>query len=153
MPDTQGLPQHCEGLEPYDLGPCVTALVNVVSKSVREEIEPFDLTPLEFMLLKTCLIVGTTTAKDLVPVLPVDATAISRVVEKLVNQGILRTRRSRTDRRLVHLELTVAGQELATDLVERVKARNAAMLAGVTEAEMDAFVSTTRKVLANSAAN
>ena len=139
------------GCEPDDLGSCVTALVNVITKAMAEEVEPFGVTPVEFALLRMCMLTGTTTGTDLAVLLPIDGPRISRVADKLVGQGMITRRRSRTDRRVVHLDLTREGKELTADLVQRVDARNAAMLEGVTQGEMSDFISTTRKVLANCA--
>lgn len=152
MPDTSDWTSDRAGSEqPNDLGSCVTALANEVSKAMEEEVKPFGINPIEFALLRTCRFTGTTTARDLDTVLPVDRSRISGIVDNLVERGFVQRRRSRADRRVVRLQLTGEGKELIDDLIQRVDARNSAMLAGVTPAEMSSFISTTRKVLANCA--
>ncbi len=132
-----------------DLGSSVFALVNVVAKGMEEELDPFDLQPLEFSLLRFCLGSEWTTSRDLVKVLPVDSSRISRVVEKMRARGLLSRRRHPDDRRVVRLRLTEDGRNLAMELSLRVQTRESKLMEGVSEAERNAFLSVTGKILSN----
>ncbi len=137
---------------PADLGACVAGLVNAVDKGTAEEVEPYDLLPLEFNLLRVCMEQGECTATQLAGILPVDASRISRVVTKLVDMGLLRRRRLRSDRRTVMLRLTEKGNDLTFQVHQRLQVYNAKLVEGVSEEEMRVFVATTSKILANYAA-
>lgn len=134
------------------LGECVAALVNVVAKGMADETEPHGLVPVEFSLLKVCLERGECTATQLAEVLPVDASRISRIVNRLVNLGLLRRRRLASDRRVVMLTLTPDGDEKTRELDQRIQMYDSKLLQGVSEEEMRDFADTAFKIVANHAA-
>ena len=131
------------------LGASLAGLVNVVEKGLMEETVPYDLSPLEFNLLRICMVGGEHTATQLADMLPVDASRISRVVTRLVDMGLLRRRRLRSDRRVVMLRLTERGTELTSEVEQRVLAYDARLMEGVSRDEMRGFTSAVAKILAN----
>ena len=144
--------QPTENQQPaISLGPCVAALVNAVTKGMAEETAPYDLIPVEFSLLKNCMDRGQCTATQLAEVLPMDASRISRVVNRLVTMGLLRRRRLTSDRRVVMLTLTPKGHELTRNLDERVQMYDAKLVRGVSEARLRAFANTISKIVDNHA--
>ena len=74
------------------------------------------------------------------------------MVTRLVNLGLLRRQRLRSDRRVVLLHLTDKGSDLTSRVDERVKVHVSRLLEGVSEDEMGAFTLLTSKITANSAA-
>lgn len=92
---------------------------------------------------------GDCTATRLAEILPVDASRVSCMVTKLVDMGLLRRWRLRTDRRIVRLQLTDMGNELTAQLDQRVQVYDTKLLEGVSEEEMRRFMSTASKILAN----
>ena len=138
---------------PEDLQACVVGLVNAVDKGMAKEVAPYGLTPLEFSLLRICLEAGEEqTATKLAQVLPVDGARISRMVNELVDKGLLRRRRLRTDRRIVMLGLTEEGERLTSRALQSMKRYGASLTEGVSEDEMRVFVAVTSKIIANHAA-
>ena len=140
------------GVPLESLAASLAGLVTVVEKGLMEETLPFNLSPLEFNLLRTCMLGGEHTATRLAEMLPVDASRISRVVTRLVDMGLLRRRRLRSDRRVVMLRLTERGTELTSLIEERVQVYDARLVEGVSSDEMRGFTSTVSKILANYAA-
>ena len=134
-----------------DLQKFVAGLVRVVDMGMAEEVEPYDLTPLEFNLLQFCLERGECTATQMAQVLPVDPARISRIVNKVVEQGLLRRRRLRSDRRVVMLTLTDEGNELALNISERVRAYNDRITRGISQRDMRTFESVTQRIIDNHA--
>lgn len=128
---------------------CVAGLVNAVDKGLANEVTPYGLIPSEFNLLRTCAERGPSTATQLAEVLPVDASRISRMVTRLVNLGLLRRQRLRSDRRVVLLHLTDKGRDLTSRVVERVQVHIGRLLLGVSEDEMRDFTLLTEKITAN----
>ena len=127
----------------------VASLVNAVDKGLADEVTPYGLIPSEFNLLRTCLENGPCTATQLAEVLPVDASRISRMVTRLVNLGLLRRQRLRSDRRVVLLHLTDKGTDLTTRVNERVQVHVGKLLQGVSESEMRAFMLLTERITEN----
>ena len=128
---------------------CVADLVNAVDKGVADEVTPYGLIPSEFNLLRACVEDGPCTATQLAEVLPVDASRISRMVTRLVNLGLLRRQRLRSDRRVVLLHLTDKGNDMTSRVAERVQVHVGRLLQGVSEGEMRAFTLLTEKISAN----
>lgn len=127
----------------------VTSLVNAVDKGLADEVTPYGLIPSEFNLLRTCVENGPRTATQLAEVLPVDASRISRMVTRLVNLGLLRRQRLRSDRRVVLLHLTDKGNDLTSRVNKRVQVHVGKLLQGVSEDEMRTFMLLTEKITAN----
>ena len=134
---------------PVDLEACVMRLETAVFKGMSEEVEPYDLTHVEFSLLRACMRRQECTATELARVLPVDASRISRVVNTLVNLGLLQRRRLRSDRRTVMLTLTDEGTELTTRLHERMQEYYATLVAGISADDLRILEDATSRILAN----
>ena len=81
--------------------------------------------------------------------MPIDSASISRNVDKLVEKGLIRRRRLRSDRRVVRLSLTKEGLDLMPELGRRLQAVNALLLRGVSEREKLVFMRTMQKIAAN----
>ena len=146
MPETQS---NLEGEPLAELAACLAGLVNVVDKGTAAEVGPYDLIPLEFNLLRACMEKGECTATQLAEELPVDASRISRVVNRLVEMDLLRRRRLREDRRVVMLSLTEEGTELTEQVHERVQIYEARLMEGVTDEAMRVFMDTAFKIISN----
>ena len=132
-----------------DLGSCVTRLVNVLAKGTEELVEPYGLTPMEYALLRLFLRKEQWIATHMAEMLPVKPSRISRLVAKLVDMGLMRRRRHRSDRRVVFLTLTDDGKALTVDLYRRIEAYEAMLQQGVSDGEKSELVSTTSKIMAN----
>ncbi len=135
-----------------ELGAYVAGLVNAVDKGMADEVAPYDLSTLEFILLRFCMERVECTATQMGEVVPSDAPRISRMVSRLVDMGLLSRRRLRSDRRMVMLRLTEQGRELTSLLLRRVRAYEAMLTENISEEEVDAFASIASKIIANHAA-
>ena len=149
---TEAQQQHRDpqtGMTTADIESCVADLVNVFDKGMADEVEPYDLSSVEFGILRTCMQRGECTATQLADILPIDAPRVSRMVNRLVNMGLLHRRRLQDDRRVVMLRLTQKGNELTLEIEQRVRQYDAKMIEGISEEEMRVFAATTSKILAN----
>lgn len=133
----------------HNFGQYATALLNVVAKGVDAETKAHNLKPLDFALLRLFLTDDEWTPTELARVLPVEVSAISRLVTKLVDRGLLYRRRPRTDRRIVLLKLTEEGTALALEMHRRVQAYEESLVQDIPEDEIENFLSTIRKILDN----
>lgn len=137
---------------PADLGTSLDGLVNTLTRGVAREVGPYGLSPAEYNLLRFCMEMGDCTATDLARVLPIDASRISRIVARLVDMDLLVRRRLRSDRRIVMLQLSPEGRELASNLYRRIREHEARLTNGIGEEELSTLASITAKILANHAA-
>ena len=130
-------------------GPCVTRLINVLAKGTEEVVEPLGLIPMDYAVLRLFLHKEQWTVTELAVMLPIKTSRASRVVAKLVDMGLMRRRRPRSDRRVVYLTLTDKGKVLTLDLFRRIEAYEATILQGVSDEEISTLVSSTSKIMAN----
>ena len=110
-------------------------------------------TPGQWAILEAAFAENANTLTALARIIPVDAAAISRHLDKLGDKGLIRRRRLRSDRRTVRIELTEAGRDLVPKLAPLVQANFARFLSGVTPQEHAAFIETIRKMLESAGPN
>ena len=134
-----------------DLGQCVGGLVNAVARGMEEQLEPWDLSALEFSILGMCFRSGETTVSNLASVIPVDAGRISRMVYKLYKRGLMSRNRMPSDRRVVQLRLTEEGRNLVPRLAHLVEEYNKLLISGVSHEDLTAFIATCRTIVENHA--
>lgn len=148
-------------LEPVDertwrtdpnLWECLVDLWTGVAGGVAQIVGPCGLIPSEYYVLNALLRRGEWTASELTEAFPVTKSRISRVVSKLVNQGLITRRRLRNDRRVVMLSLTREGEALAMDVKARINEFDSRLTADVSEDEMAVLASAASRIAANCAA-
>ena len=133
----------------------MAGLANAVERGLANELTPYHLTPMEFNLLRFCLGEqgqGEITATQLAQMLPVDASRVSRIVTALADRGLLRRRRLREDRRVVMLHLSDEGRDLTLRAVAAMDAFAANLMVGISEDDIEVFVSVFSRMVANHAA-
>ena len=135
-----------DGLEQY-----TTSLVRSVTRGLDRETAVYNLTPTEFAAVSLFHVDQEWTTTELTQVLSVNASAVSRVVNSLVDRGVLSRRRSREDRRMVYLKLTEEGVALGLELQERVHSCEERLTQGISPEDMEVFLATIRRIVANHA--
>ena len=133
----------------HSLGQYGAALANAVSKFMSHELAPHGLNNLDFTMIRLFLVDQEWTVSELAEILPGDVPAISRVVSKLADKGLLERRRPREDRRIVLLKLTEGGVSLGLELHDNLHSYEAKLVGGVAEEEIEILRSTIKKVLHN----
>ena len=125
--------RHAElpGMPLYSLDQYGAALAKAVSNFMKGELAPHGLNNLDFTVIRLFLTDQEWTASELTEILPMDSPAISRVVRKLVDKGILERRRPKEDRRIVLLKLTEAGISLGFELHGKLHSYEAKLVKGV----------------------
>lgn len=138
-----------DGMPLHSLGQHGTALANAVSKFMTRELAPHGLNNLDFTLIRLFLTDHEWTASELAQILSMDNPAISRVVGKLVDKGILERRRPREDRRFILLKLTEFGVALGLELHDKLHSREEKLVEGLPKEEIATLRSTIRKIIHN----
>ena len=132
-----------------DLGRFVASLAQAVERGITREMSSHELLPLDVHLLLICREMGECTATQLVGLLPVDAARISRLVNGLVDRGLMLRRRPRSDRRVVILRLSPEGEELTSEVSWRMEGLYAGLTQGLSEGELRAFAAAAMRIIAN----
>ena len=149
-PEAQSQGDADRGLELRpDLGRFVATLSHSMERAIARELASHELLPLDVHLLLICREMGECTATQLVGLLPVDAARISRLVNGLVERGLMLRRRPRTDRRVVILRLSPEGEELTAEVARRMEALYAGLTQGLSDEELGAFAAAALRIIAN----
>ena len=131
------------------MGSLVPDMAYAVDRGIALLALPYNLTSIDVRLLKICREMDGRTATQLVRLLPVDAARISRVVNALVEKGLLRRQRRRDDRRVVVLRLTLQGEEVIAEIARSIQEYFAELTDGLSEPEIRAFTAAAQRIIAN----
>lgn len=146
VPNSISLEGHDRGELSAALDNCVSLLTEAVSFAATLEMERNNLDSNEYAVMELFSQQSEWTATQLVEELSLDPSHISRLVAHLVDRRLLRRRRSRTDRRVVHLALTDSGSDMIGEARDKVRAYRHRLLEGVGREEFDGFFTTAHKV-------
>ena len=135
------------------VGYWVGSLASAFRKGLERELAPIEVTPAQWAILEMCYRGKANTVSGLARVIPVDAAAISRQLDKLKAKGLIQRRRSARDRRSIRVGLTEAGQALVPKLAPCVHANNSKFLRGLTKEEQTALISIIQKMLMSAEAD
>ncbi len=127
----------------------VASLLHAVDRGLTGTLAPYDLIPVELDLLRFCRDRGECTATQMTGILPTDPSRISRLVHRLAQMGLVGRRRLADDRRVVMLSLTPEGEELMQRMDALVQEFYEALTEGVSEADLAAFLSASRRMVDN----
>ena len=127
-------------------------ILTAVAQEVEHELEPYGLTSAQWVPMFKLYTGMASTAAELARETQIDAGAMTRMLDRLEDKGLLRRVRSEQDRRVVHLELTPAGRETAQEIPRVLCEVQNAHLRGFSREELDTLKSLLRRVLDNAIA-
>ena len=107
--------------------------------SLDAQLEPFGLNGMQFAVLKHLGEGAARTAADLCRFMHYDTGAMTRIVDRLEQKGLLRRERCRDDRRVVLLRIAPNGRAQLPRLLAVAARVLGAHLAGFSHAEVDAL--------------
>ncbi|HEX6017383.1 MAG TPA: MarR family transcriptional regulator [Burkholderiaceae bacterium] len=123
----------------YDFADSVGYQLFAVAQAMRREVDrrmlQHDLTDAQWKPLWMLRLGRATSAIELAREMAVDAGAVTRMLDRLEAKGLLERVRSATDRRIVHLRLTPAGDAVARKVPFVLAAVNNEFLRGFSGAE------------------
>lgn len=137
----------------YDLtqsiGHSVAQLVTSIRREVEHRMAPHDLTGAQWKPLLLLQQGRAGTALELAREACIDAAAVTRLLDRLEAKGLVERERSETDRRVVHLRLTPAGEAAAAHVPAVVAAVNDDFLQGFSAQERAQFRAFLERARAN----
>jgi len=147
-----GDPEYYRG-EDFQLAESIGFLLRqvriAIERGVDDEMAEHDLTGVQWgPLLMISHGLGSTAA-ELARVGCVDTGAMTRMLDRLENKGLLHRTPCPRDRRVMKLELTEEGRKLCRKIPFGLSRVLNSMLRGFTPAELDTFKSLARRILAN----
>jgi DNA-binding MarR family transcriptional regulator len=137
----------------YVAGDSVGYLLNQVVISMRRQIEQamtaHELTAAQWYPLWKLMRDGPGTAQELARDMDIDAGAMTRLIDRLVHKGLVQRSRSATDRRVLVLRLTPAGEAVAAEVPRALAQVNNDYLRGFDAEEWQALQGLLRRMLDN----
>lgn len=112
---------------------------------VKEQIGS-DLTNDQHFTLRYMNQVGTCTSSELAEVFDVQKSAITAIIQRLWEKGLIERTRDEKDRRVVYLTLTEKGNELYTKAEERIHNLVESLITKFDESEIQQFIETFEKL-------
>ena len=117
--------------------------------SLREEMADLGLTTPKMRALAVLSVVEGPLIRELSVLTVVEQSTLSRALEQLTNDGLVRRETDATDSRAVRVFITDAGRTSFETLWPHMAEAQARMFRGIPEDERRAFVATLQKMLAN----
>jgi DNA-binding MarR family transcriptional regulator len=118
-------------------------------RSIDTRMQPLGLTAMQWEPLLLLYVGKVDTVAALARQSQVNCASMTRMLDRLESKGLLRRRRSDEDRRVVHLELTPRGLEVAGDIVPLVNDALDHHLRGFSAAEVDTLIHLLGRMQAN----
>jgi DNA-binding MarR family transcriptional regulator len=142
--------------QPYDVTRSVGHQLVGVMIQMRREAEarmaPHGLTDAQWKPLWAIQTGRASTANELARSMDIDASAVTRLLDRLEAKGLIERVRSAEDRRVVRLRLTPTGQEVTQVIPQVLATVNRDFLQGFAEAEIDQLRGFLTRMAANGAA-
>lgn len=123
-----------------ELYECVNFILNSTQNAVlayfKEKLRPFDVTPIQYSMLKCLWTMDMQTPTQLAQTLQVDTSTITGLIERLERKELIIRIYSQEDRRSVQVCLKEEGWHLRTGIEEAIQQANAEITEGMQPEEI-----------------
>jgi DNA-binding MarR family transcriptional regulator len=141
-------PQELELAIPYLLTRAGSRMGNAFAKALK----PFGLNLSEWRVCASLLYVPRQTLSELSLHATPDISALSRIIDRLENEDLVKREKSATDGRSIRIALTQQGEELALRIVPVARQHESVVLAGFAASDVQALRSMLLKLYENAGA-
>lgn len=117
--------------------------------SLRDEMSGLGLTTPKMRALAVLSVIDGLLIRELAVYSVVEQSTLSRALDQLANDGLIRREADATDSRATRIFITEAGRTSFETLWPRMAEANSRMFRGISDDERRAFVGTLQKMLAN----
>lgn len=124
-------------------------VLSSILQQADAELAVHDLTYVQWLPLYKLRVCSDTTSAHLARDLGIDPAAVTRALDRLEAKGMLRRERSTSDRRVVHLVLTEAGDAIAAKVPQALSSVLNAHLSGFSEDECRLLIDMLQRMLHN----
>lgn len=116
-------------------------------KAFMKVLDPYKLTYSQWIILQTLMTFGAPMSpSELNKYLTIEGTSISILIDGIEKRGLIRRRRSRVDRRMVKVSLTVQGQELLAEIDPQISRLIENIFGLLSAAERNRLITLCRKI-------
>jgi DNA-binding MarR family transcriptional regulator len=124
----------------------LTGAQHRVFNEMKKELKEFDLTPIQYGVLKCIWQHNMSNPKEIAEFLGVENSTISGILERMEGKGLLKRTIDGQDRRFIHITLTEPSKALEKDVNKCVEHVNQVMLADFSAEEIAQFKNYLRRI-------
>ena len=136
-----------------ELSECINFILTSTQNSVfayfKSRLQSFDVTPVQYALLKCLWTQDMQTPTQLSQILNLDASSVTGILARLEKKGLLERTYSKEDRRSVHVRLLPDGKALQPGIEAVIDEANAKILSGFTPESVSLFKQNLRQIEQN----
>ena len=131
------------------LGYWSSLIARLMEAEFNKRLSGYDVTRVSWAVLGAITYDGKTTPSELADFLKIDRAAITRLLDKLDEQGLVARTRGDSDRRSVTLQVTPKGKALSAERLQLSNSVYELFASGLSPKEAEQYIATVRKMLAN----
>ena len=113
----------------------LTGAQHKVFQELKKELEQYDLTPIQYGVLKCVWQLDLHTPKEIAEYLSIENSTISGILDRMEKKELIERKIDRDDRRFVYIDLTQTGKDLETPVNKTIEEFNKSVLSIFTEKE------------------
>lgn len=117
-----------------------------VFKYLKSELDPFNVTPVQYGVLQCLWDQGSQTPKQIGNVLGLDGSTITGILDRLENKALIMRNTYTGDRRTIKVELTEKGSKLRDPIGKIVEEVNIEVLKQFSSEEIDQLKNTLKQI-------
>ena len=149
VPVEEAQGREAGGGQPPDLGEFLVSFQRSVQATTLVLMEPYGVSVEEFSMISALLARGPSSVTQVAHALGHEPARAGRRAYRLTQEGLLRSRRRRDDRRVVELRVTPRGEEVATAIGELLRDAYAELLRGTSDEDVERFVEVMLRIREN----
>lgn len=131
------------------VGRLIKQVYSSLVRGVDRRMQPLELTAMQWEPLLLVFLARADTVAALARETYVNCSAMTRMLDRLEEKNLVRRRRSQSDRRVVHLELTDRGLRIGDELQPLINAELQRHLRGFNEKEISTLLDFLRRMVEN----
>ena len=124
----------------------LTGAQHKVFQELKKELEQYDLTPIQYGVLKCIWQLDLHTPKEIADYLSVENSTISGILDRMEKKDLIERKIDRDDRRYVYVDLTKTGKDLEAPVNKTIEDFNKAALSHFTEGEAETLRSLLKRL-------
>jgi len=131
------------------VGASIARARRTIVEAIDRKLAPLDISHAQWIVVMLLGDGAAATAAELCRILVYDPGAMTRLLDRLENKGVLRRVRAKGDRRTVRLELTAGGKRLYPKILEALVEVFNRLLGGFSKSEVRQLEALLKRMVAN----
>ena len=131
------------------VGASIARARRTIVEAIDRKLAPLDISHAQWIVVMLLGDGAAATAAELCRILVYDPGAMTRLLDRLENKGVLRRVRAKGDRRTVRLELTAGGKRLYPKILEALVEVFNRLLGGFSKSEVRELEALLKRMVAN----